>query len=96
MDLRKEFRVRAPRLISVRGVKALGHMMLDRVYPDEEPQMMGVGAAAQSETGGPKGTQVKRRSRPQNHHRAGVSAPSVSLPPHAAAGQASDPSSRRV
>ncbi len=59
LDLRKEFRVRAPRLISVRGVEALGHMMLDRVYPDVEPQVVGVGAAAQSETGGPEGAQVK-------------------------------------
>ena len=75
-----------------------GHMMLDRVYPTWNPGVVGggVGAAAQSETGCPEGTQVERRSRPQNHHRRGVSAPTVSLPPHAASGHASEPSSRRV
>ena len=76
--------------------RSSGHMMLDRVYPDVEPQVVSVGAAAQSETGCPEGTRVRRRSRPQNHHSGACPRPSVSPPPHAAAGQASEPSSRRV
>ena len=72
--------MRARRLISVRGVEALGHIMLDRVYPAEEPQIVSVGAAAQSETGGPEGAQVRGRSRLRTITEGRVPWPLVSLP----------------
>jgi hypothetical protein len=63
--------VRAPSLISVRGVEA----PVDRVYPDEEPGGLDVGATAQSQTGCPEGRQVRKGSRSQNHHRGAYPVP---------------------